>query len=191
MDDCAAELVALTDCGGDVRAFGELGEEAADKGISCSVCVNYKAIIDRSYFNELYGGLLPGDTSGDNSRLCSLCNDHDARSVLVCLLSGCDEFGDSCAIGCLKAICRGESRTFILIAEDKIGVLERVLYGLHKELDNEKGREIEAEGDVVLSGEVADGLYSLSIRIDKESCCVEVAGPADHVLNRKCIHNEG
>ena len=163
MDDCAAELVALANCGEGVRAFGELREESANEGISCSVCVNYKAIIDRSYFNELYGWLLSRNTSADDSRRGSLCDDHYTRSVLVCLLSRSDEFGDSFAIRCFKAVRRGEGRAFIFITEDKVGVLERVLYRFHKELDYEKGGEIEAEGDVILSGVVAESLYSLGI----------------------------
>ena len=70
-------------------------------------------------------------------------------------------------------------------------MLESLLHLLAKELDDEKGREVEAEGHVVLSGVVADGLYGLKVRIDKESGGVEEAGSLDHVLNRKFIHNEG
>ena len=70
-------------------------------------------------------------------------------------------------------------------------MLESLLHLLAKELDDEKGREVEAERHVVLGGVVADGLYGLKVRIDKESGGVEEAGSLDHVLNRKFIHNEG
>ena len=70
-------------------------------------------------------------------------------------------------------------------------MLESLLHLLAEELDDEKGREVEAEGHVVLGSVVADGLYGLKVRIDKESGGVEEAGSLDHVLNRKFIHNEG
>ena len=70
-------------------------------------------------------------------------------------------------------------------------MLESLLNLLAKELDDEKGRKVEAEGHVVLGSVVADGLYGLEVRIDKESRGVEEAGSLDHVLNRKFIHNEG
>ena len=68
-------------------------------------------------------------------------------------------------------------------------MLESLLHLLAKELDDKKGREVEAKGHVVLGGVVADGLYGLKVRIDKESCSVEVAGSLDQVLNRKFIHS--
>ena len=70
-------------------------------------------------------------------------------------------------------------------------MLESLLNLLAEELDDEKGRKVEAKGHVVLGGVVADGLYCLKVRIDKEAGGVEEAGSLDHVLNRKFIHNEG
>ena len=190
MDDPAAELVALLDCGREVRALGELREEAAYKGVSGSVGVNYKTGIEGRNFNELHSGLLSWDTSGDDGRLGSLCNDHVTRSVLVRLLEGSDELGDSDAIRCFKAVCFGEGGAFVLVAEDEVGVLEGVLHWVHEELDDEEGGEIEAEGDVIGGGIVAECLHSLSVRIHEESGCVEEAGSADHVLKNKFKRGE-
>ena len=57
--------------------------------------------------------------------------------------------------------------------------------GFHKELDDEEGRQVEAEGLVVGGGELADGSHSLAVRVNEESSSVQESGSVQDVLQMK------
>ena len=163
LDDLTRELVALVHCSCDVVCQGELGEEASNEGVSCSVCVNdglWGDWGDRNHFN---GDFLSLASRRNDGWLATLGDDHDTRAARASLLSPCDELGSADTISSLKTVGRGVGRAFVLVAENKVGVLDDLSDLVAVELDDEGGRKVEAKGLVIGGSELAERLDSLEV----------------------------
>ena len=68
----------------------------------------------------------------------------------------------------------GESRTFILVAEDVFGVLQSLLDLIEVELDDEGSRQVETQRLVIGSRELSDSLDGLKVGVDEEASCVKI-----------------
>ena len=60
-------------------------------------------------------------------------------------------------------------------------MLDSSKYGVFVELEDEEGREIEAEWDIILCGKVADSLHNFIIRVDEEASRVKEAGSFEDI----------
>ena len=155
LDDLAREPDTSLDGVIELLALHDLGDEAANKGVSCTVGINDQILRDGGD-GEFFGDcLLTLMVNGHENGVMALGDDGNTRSLGVDLLPFSDGEAHILEGGVLDFVSFSEAFSLIFVAEDVVGMLKHGIDFISVELDQEAGGEVVTEGLVVLSGEVS------------------------------------
>lgn len=176
LDDHCGQLDSFLDGVFEGEAACHALEEATDAGVAGSVRVNDLFPINFRDGHLDDGGVAARVGCGDDDGLGSLSDHGDARALLVSFLVVADKLGSLKAVACLEALLLSHHTAFVLIAEDKIGVFDRVHDVVIVGVDDPGRRDIEQEGLVILRAVAANLTHRLGVGGDEEGRGVDMPG---------------
>jgi hypothetical protein len=160
----------------ELLALHDLGDEAAHKGVTCTVGINDQVLgdgRDREFFRDC---LMAFVVDRNENGVMTLGDDGNTRSLGVDLLPLGNGKADILKRRVFDLVSFSEALGLVLVAEYVVGVFEDSINFFGVELNQEAGGEVVPEGLVMLRGEAGVVQEGVVVGGDEECRGVQEVG---------------